>query len=60
MKIVVFLSAITAIHVAGAAAAQGLPLASPFYWDQNEPTASFADRFCTATGVWLVRRGIGL
>jgi branched-chain amino acid transport system substrate-binding protein len=49
-KVVAFLPAITDIHSAGAAAAQGLLLASSFYWDQNDQARSFANRFLTATG----------
>jgi branched-chain amino acid transport system substrate-binding protein len=49
-KIVAFLPAITDIHRAGAAAAQGLLLAGSFYWDQNDQARSFANRFLKATG----------
>jgi branched-chain amino acid transport system substrate-binding protein len=49
-KIVAFLPAISEIHAAGAAAARGLLLAAPFYWNQNEQSRSFANRFLTATG----------
>jgi branched-chain amino acid transport system substrate-binding protein len=48
--VVAFLPAITDIHAAGAKAAHGLILASPFYWDQNDQSRSFANRFITATG----------
>jgi branched-chain amino acid transport system substrate-binding protein len=45
-----FLPAITDIHAAGANAANGLILASPFYWNQNDQARSFANRFIMATG----------
>lgn len=48
-KVVAFLPAITDIHAAGAKAAQGLLLASPFYWNQNDQARSFADRFFLKT-----------
>jgi branched-chain amino acid transport system substrate-binding protein len=48
--VVAFLPAITAIHAAGAKAAHGLILASPFYWNQNDQARSFAYRFIAATG----------
>jgi branched-chain amino acid transport system substrate-binding protein len=44
------LPALTDIHTVGAAAAQGLLLASPFYWNQNDQARSFANRFLAATG----------
>ncbi|HEX4368287.1 MAG TPA: ABC transporter substrate-binding protein [Rhodopila sp.] len=49
-SVVAFLPAITAIHAAGAAAAHGLILASPFYWAQNDQARSFANRLIAATG----------
>jgi branched-chain amino acid transport system substrate-binding protein len=45
-----FLPAITDIHAAGATAAHGLLLATPFYWSQNDQTRSFASRFIAVTG----------
>ena len=47
--IAAFLPSITAIHAAGAKAAHGLILASPFYWNQNDQARSFANRFIAAT-----------
>ncbi len=47
--IAAFLPSIADIHAAGAQAAQGLVLASPFYWDQNDQARSFANRFIAAT-----------
>jgi branched-chain amino acid transport system substrate-binding protein len=49
-SVVAFLPAITDIHAAGAKAAHGLILASPFYWNQNDQARSFASRFIAATG----------
>jgi branched-chain amino acid transport system substrate-binding protein len=49
-KIVAFLPTITDIHTAGAAAARGLLLAAPFYWNQNDQSRSFANRFFIAVG----------
>jgi branched-chain amino acid transport system substrate-binding protein len=49
-SVVAFLPAITDIHAAGAKAARGLLLASPFYWNQNDQARSFANRFIAATG----------
>ena len=49
-KVVAFLPAIADIHEAGAKAAHGLLLASPFYWNQNDQAMSFANRFFSATG----------
>jgi branched-chain amino acid transport system substrate-binding protein len=49
-KVVAFLPAIADIHTAGAKAAHGLLLASPFYWNQNDQARSFANRFFAATG----------
>lgn len=49
-QIVAFLSTITEIHAAGAKAGDGLLLASPFYWNQNEQSKSFANRFITIAG----------
>ncbi len=48
--VVAFLPAITNIHAAGAKAAHGLILASPFYWNQNDQAISFANRFIAGTG----------
>jgi branched-chain amino acid transport system substrate-binding protein len=48
--IVAFLPAIADIHAAGAKAARGLLLASPFYWNQNDQARLFANRFFAATG----------
>lgn len=45
-----FLPSIADIHAAGAKAAKGLLIASPFYWDQNEQARLFARRFMAATG----------
>lgn len=47
---VVFLPTLTDVHAAGPQAAQGLLLASPFYWDQNDQARSFASRFFAAAG----------
>jgi branched-chain amino acid transport system substrate-binding protein len=45
-----FLASITGIHAAGAKAAMGLMLASPFYWNQNEQARSFGHRFFDSVG----------
>jgi branched-chain amino acid transport system substrate-binding protein len=49
-RIVAFLPAITDIHTAGGKAAQGLVIATPFYWNQNDQARSFSHRFIAATG----------
>ena len=49
-RIVAFLPAITDIHAAGANAAEGLLLANLFYWNQNDLSRSFSNRFIAATG----------
>jgi branched-chain amino acid transport system substrate-binding protein len=49
-SVVAFLPAITNIHAAGAIAAHGLILATPFYWNQNDWAVSFGNRFIAATG----------
>lgn len=43
-QLTAFLVFITDIHGLGLAAAQGLNVASGFYWDQNEQTRKFAQR----------------
>jgi branched-chain amino acid transport system substrate-binding protein len=43
-QLTAFLVFITDIHGLGLAAAQGLNVASGFYWDQNEQTRKFAER----------------
>jgi len=48
-KVVAFLPAITDIHAAGATATQGLLLASPFYWNQNDQARLFSRRFISKT-----------
>ena len=40
-----FLVYITDIHALGLAAAQGLSFSSSFYWDQNDASRAFAQRF---------------
>ncbi len=45
-----FLPSIADIHAAGAKAAKGLLIASPFYWDQNDQARLFGTRFMAATG----------
>ncbi len=40
---------ITDVHSLGLKTAQGLVLTSPFYWDLNEGTRAFADRFMKET-----------
>ena len=44
-----FLPALSSIHAVRANAARGLILVSPFYWDQNDQTRSFAGRFIPDT-----------
>jgi branched-chain amino acid transport system substrate-binding protein len=41
---------ITDVHSIGLAAAQGLYLTEAFYWDMNDGTRAFADRFAQRTG----------
>lgn len=48
--VVAFLPALVDVHAAGAPAARGLLLASPFHWNQNDQARSFANRFFAATG----------
>jgi branched-chain amino acid transport system substrate-binding protein len=40
---------ITDVHSLGLKTAQGLVLTSPFYWDLNDGTRAFSDRFLKAT-----------
>ncbi len=44
-KLVALLINIADVHSLGAEAAQGLLLATPFYWDMNDDTRAFAKRF---------------
>jgi branched-chain amino acid transport system substrate-binding protein len=41
---------ITDVHALGLKTAQGLLLTSPFYWDLNEGTRTWSDRFMQETG----------
>ncbi len=41
---------ITDVHSLGLKTAQGLVLTSPFYWDLNDGTRAFSDRFMKTTG----------
>jgi branched-chain amino acid transport system substrate-binding protein len=49
-KVAAFLVGITDVHGIGLAAAQDLLLPDSFYWNENEPSRSFANRFIAATG----------
>jgi branched-chain amino acid transport system substrate-binding protein len=49
-KLAGLLMFITDIHSLGLKTAQGLVLTSPFYWDLNEGTRAWSDRFFKATG----------
>jgi branched-chain amino acid transport system substrate-binding protein len=44
-----FLSSIVDLHAAATGAARGLLLAASFYWNQNEQTRAFANRFIAET-----------
>ena len=49
-KLAAFFAPLSDIHAIGPATAQGLLLADSFYWNENEPSRSFANRFIRATG----------
>lgn len=49
-KIVAMIMLINDIHGLGLEAGQGLFLTEPFYWDLNEQTRSFSDRFAARLG----------
>jgi len=49
-SVVAFVPALGDIHAAGAKAAKGLLLADSFFWNQNEPSRSFSNRFMDAVG----------
>ena len=49
-KVVAFLAPVADVHNAGAKAAQGLIVAAPFYWNQNDQSRLFANRFFAASG----------
>jgi hypothetical protein len=45
-----FLLTITDVHVLGLEKAQGVELLSPFYWDRNEKTRAWSQKFAARTG----------
>ncbi|WP_273203852.1 ABC transporter substrate-binding protein [Marinobacter subterrani] len=51
---------LTDVHALGAEAAQGIQLTTGWYWDMNEETRAWADRFMEKTGVrpTMVHAGI--
>jgi len=49
-RLAAFAASIGEIHAIGLATAQDLLLAGSFYWNENEPSRSFANRFTRATG----------
>ena len=50
MRSAALLTDITDIHALGLPATQGLLLVAAFYWDQNDETRAFAERFRTLHG----------
>jgi branched-chain amino acid transport system substrate-binding protein len=49
-KVAAFLVSITSVHAIGLATAQDLLLPDSFYWNENDPSRSFGNRFMTVAG----------
>ncbi|MFA7438441.1 ABC transporter substrate-binding protein [Castellaniella sp.] len=50
MKVAALLMYVTNVHAMGLANAQGLLLAEPWYWDTNDQTRAFAQRYYDVVG----------
>jgi branched-chain amino acid transport system substrate-binding protein len=48
-KVAAFLMQTSDIHAIGLTSAQGLMLTTAFYWDLDDKTRAFADKFCAKT-----------